>query len=140
MDPAVLTLAGHHGQSVVKNVRAVSPLAHVVTVAVPLPRKKPNNVVVLPTTVLGPLGRNVLTRTAVSSFVTVVSDVDPELDTVVPWTKYRMLSATHNAAATTLPGPSGLHAQLAAVLVINRDRLTTVTESQFSLTARFAPM
>ena len=96
--------------------------------------------VVPPIMVPGPPGPNAPIRTVVLSYVTVVSDVDPELDIAVLWTKFKMSNVTLNAAATTLLGLSGPPARLVAVPVTNRDRSMIATASQFSLTARSAPM
>ena len=78
------------------------------------------------TTALGLPGHSAPIKMALLYFVTVVSVVDLEVVSVAPWTRSRMSSVTHSAAATILHGLSGQYVRPVAEVGISNGKLVTV--------------
>lgn len=108
--PVVISSAGHHGVSVVKNVKAVSHL-EIVFINVASLQKKNQRPVDAPVTMdSGRPGLNAVVQMVPLSFAEAVSDVDHVKVSVVTWTKFKMLNVTPKDVVTITHGLTGHHA------------------------------
>ena len=112
----------------------------VVTLAMPQPKKRLNNVVKHHTTVNGRPGHNVRMHLAKWSFVMVAYVADPVQASVVLLMRYRMLNVIHNGAATIHHGVSGDFAPPHVVPDFNSDKSMIVMVNQFNSIVKSVPI
>jgi len=137
---AVRTFHGRHGQFVIKNVPAASQLEPVPTLAHFQLNKTVAPVVEVGTMVRGQRGATVSATTAMLFFAVAVRDVELGTDFAGQTTKFKKLSATPNAAATTVSGLPGPRVVLPAAPVSWNVSSPTATIFQFDLIVKCVPM